>query len=54
MPVAARTDPSALLSMPAIFGELGRDEHITAALPRLLEAIDGDGVQAAIRMVSTS
>jgi mannitol-1-phosphate/altronate dehydrogenase len=51
--VAARTDPSALLSMPAIFGELGRDENITAVLPRLLDTIAGDGVQAAIRMVST-
>jgi mannitol 2-dehydrogenase len=51
--VRARTDPSALLSVTSIFGELACDQQLTAALPVLLERIAREGVQAAIRGVST-
>jgi mannitol 2-dehydrogenase len=49
--VAATTDPSALLSVSDIFGDLGADERVVRQLPGLLGSIVRDGVQGAIRTV---
>ncbi len=47
----ASDDPGPLLAVADLFGELSHDETLAGDLPRLLDTISRDGVQAAIRLV---